>query len=74
MNRNGSLAALSDTYRSTAAHMFTKARIILDNWSWPAANPRIRDVWLFGTGRTEPLLVFPVTPAAVRTRTFSRRS
>jgi hypothetical protein len=32
---DAALAALSDTYRSTAAQMFTKARLILDSGDWP---------------------------------------
>ncbi|MGB7158099.1 MAG: alginate lyase family protein [Tepidisphaeraceae bacterium] len=63
LSPNGALAALSDAYRATAAHMFTKARIILDTESWSLAKPRLRDVWLFGTDVAEDLLESPVTPS-----------
>ena len=59
---DAAMAALSDTYRTTSAQMFTKGRIILETDAWPFALPRLRDVWMFGPDAMEPLLDEEVAP------------
>jgi hypothetical protein len=63
LSPDGKLSALSDTYRTSALTMLDKARIVLNTTVYPSAKPRLRDVWLFGTSRTQPLLTSPVNPA-----------
>lgn len=61
---NGNLPALSDTYRTTAATFFDRARIVLNNTTdFPAAKPRLRDVWLFGSTTANGLLGSPIYPS-----------
>ncbi len=64
LSPDGRLPALSDTYRSTIGPFWDRPRIILSNTTdFPAAKPRLRDVWLFGTATTGTLLGAPVSPA-----------
>jgi hypothetical protein len=70
---DGRLPALSDTYRSTIGPFWDRPRIILSDTSdFPAAKPRLRDVWLFGTSTTGALLGAPVSPGLPdRGKTYS---
>ncbi|HEX8523821.1 MAG TPA: alginate lyase family protein [Tepidisphaeraceae bacterium] len=66
-------AALSDTYRTTVGPFWLRPRIILaDTADFPAAKPRLRDVWLFGTNTTGSLLGAPISPGLPdRGKTYS---
>lgn len=46
---DGNRPALGDTYRSTSAQTWLTADQVLGVSTWPAAKPRARDAWLFGT-------------------------
>jgi hypothetical protein len=63
LSPNGALPALSDTYRNTALSMLLKARLTLNNTAYPAAKPRMRDVWLFGATTAQTFVGSPVNPA-----------
>jgi hypothetical protein len=64
LDPNGAVPALSDSYRSTALTSLLKARIALNNTTaYPAAKPRMRDVWLFGSATAQTYLGSPVNPA-----------
>ena len=72
LSPNGALPALSDTYRNTALTMLLKARITLGNTAYPAAKPRMRDVWLFGSATAQTHVAAPVNPALPdRGKTFA---
>ncbi len=61
---DGKTAALSDTYRTTVGVFWDRARIILgDTADFPAAKPRLRDVWLFGSDVAGSMLGAPIYPA-----------
>ncbi len=54
----------SDTYRESVSTFWDHPRIILnDTADYPAAKPRLRDVWLFGTTTSNSMLGAPITPA-----------
>ncbi len=64
LDPNAKLPALSDTFRQTADTFWDRARLILsDTTDFPAAKPRLRDVWLFGTATSNPLLASPISPS-----------
>jgi hypothetical protein len=64
LSTNGKLPALSDTFRQSTDTFWDRARIILGNTTdFPAAKPRLRDVWLFGTGTAGGLLGSPISPS-----------
>ncbi|HEX8522100.1 MAG TPA: alginate lyase family protein [Tepidisphaeraceae bacterium] len=64
LDPNGAVPALSDSYRNTALTGLLKARIALNNTTaYPAAKPRMRDVWLFGSTTAQTYLGSPVNPA-----------
>ncbi|HYO10990.1 MAG TPA: alginate lyase family protein [Tepidisphaeraceae bacterium] len=61
---NGTLSPLSDTYRQTSDTFWLRPRIILGNTSdFPAAKPRLRDVWLFGAATADANKNAPISPA-----------
>ena len=63
LSPNSKLDALSDTYRQTSDTFWLHPRLILnDTTDFPAAKPRLRDVWLFGTTTANGLLGAPITP------------
>src|SRR5207249_7781864 len=70
---DGKLAALSDTYRSTIGPFWDRPRVILsDTADFPAAKPRMRDVWLFGTTTAGTLVTSPVNPPVpARPKTYA---
>src|SRR5205085_11402692 len=61
------------TYRTVTAPFMDRPRIILnDSTDFPAAKPRLRDVWLFGTDMAASLLGSPITPSLPdRGKTYS---
>jgi hypothetical protein len=73
LSPNGDLAALSDSYRTPADSFWLEARIILnDTTDFPAAKPRLHDVWLFGKNVAQDNIDAPVAPAMPnRPNTFS---
>lgn len=73
LSPDGNLAALSDTYRSSSDGFWLPARIVLANTTdFPAAKPRLRDVWLFGTDVAQANIDAPVAPdMPARANTFS---
>lgn len=52
---DGKRPALGDTYRISSVTVFLKANLV-QGLSLPAAKPRGRDVWLFGTAAVNPYL------------------
>jgi hypothetical protein len=73
LSPDSKLAALSDSYRQTSDTFWLRSRIILNNTAdFPAAKPRLRDVWLFGTTIAGDNITAPVSPAMPsRGNTFS---
>jgi hypothetical protein len=73
LSPNGKLTALSDTYRQTSDTFWLRPRLILGNTTdFPAAKPRLRDVWLFGTTTAGANIGAPITPTMPnRGNTFS---
>jgi hypothetical protein len=73
LSPDGNLAALSDTYRQSVATFWDHPRIILsDTTDFPAAKPRLRDVWLFGTSTSGSMLGASITPSLpARGNTFA---
>ncbi len=63
LSPNSTRPAIGDTYRSTSFTLFLKADLIQGTSRWPAAKPRVRDVWLFGGATVTPYLNNPVSPA-----------
>jgi hypothetical protein len=64
LSPDGNQAALSDTYRTGASTFWDRPRLILNNTTdFPAAKPRTRDVWLFGTTTSNSIIGAPVNPA-----------
>ncbi len=64
LDPNGAIPALSDSYRETALSSMLKARIVLANTTaYPAAKPRMRDVWLFGATTAQDYVGSPVDPS-----------
>ncbi|HMO26738.1 MAG TPA: alginate lyase family protein, partial [Tepidisphaeraceae bacterium] len=63
LSLDGSRPAISDTYRNTSVTLFLKANEIQNVTTWPEANPRPRDAWLFGTAFSNSKIGNPVTPA-----------
>jgi hypothetical protein len=68
LSPNGSRPAIGDTFRVSSFGAFLKAGLILGVNRWPAARPRIADVWLLGTDAVTPYLSNPNTPASLGTR------
>jgi hypothetical protein len=52
---DGKRPALGDTYRISAVTLFLKSDLV-ENLNLPAAKPRGRDVWLFGTAEVNPFI------------------
>ncbi|MEO6435545.1 MAG: alginate lyase family protein, partial [Tepidisphaeraceae bacterium] len=73
LSPDGTLTPLSDTYRSTLGPFWDRARIILNNTrDFPAAKPRLRDVWLFGAAKAGAMVNAPIHPRVpARGSTFS---
>ena len=73
LSPDGNLTALSDTYRSSSDAFWLASRIVLNNTAdFPAAKPRLRDVWLFGTDVAQANIDAPVAPdMPTRPDTFS---
>jgi uncharacterized heparinase superfamily protein len=67
------IPAWSDTYRGPIGPFLNRPRIILgDSTTFPAAKPRMADVWMFGPDAVAPMLDAPVDPLLPdRGRTFS---
>lgn len=63
LSPDGKRPAIGDTYRTTSLTLFLKAELIQGVASWPAAKPRVRDVWLFGDTAVNPYLGNAVYPA-----------
>ncbi|HYO09225.1 MAG TPA: alginate lyase family protein [Tepidisphaeraceae bacterium] len=73
LSPDGKLTPLSDTYRSTVGPFWDRPRVILNNTrDFPAAKPRMRDVWLFGPTTAGKMVTAPVNPAVpARADTYS---
>ena len=73
LSPDGKLTPLSDTYRSTIGPFWTRPRIILNNTTdFPAAKPRMRDVWLFGATVADTQATAPTHPGVpARGTTYS---
>ena len=75
LSPDGTRPAIGDTYRTTSFTLFLKADIIqgyqgtpdgmggFTGERWPAAKPRVRDVFLFGGSAVTPYLSRDVAPA-----------
>lgn len=63
LSPDGTRPAIGDTYRNTSVTLFIKAEIINSQTKWPAAKPRVRDVWLFGDTAVDPYMGNSVYPA-----------
>lgn len=63
LSPDGTRPAIGDTYRNTSLTLFLKANLIEGTSQWPAAKPRLRDVWLFGPAAVNPFLGNPVYPS-----------
>jgi hypothetical protein len=69
---DGKQPALSDTYRGVIGPFWLKPRIILNSTEFPAAKPRLRDVWLFGAAKAGEFVTAPVNPGVpTRPNTYS---
>ncbi len=62
LSPDGRRPAIGDTYRSSAVTMFLKANLVQGVSTYPAAKPRGRDVWLFGTTTVDPFIANPSNP------------
>ncbi|MCS7034732.1 MAG: heparinase II/III family protein [Phycisphaerae bacterium] len=62
LSPDGNRPAIGDTYRNTSVTLFLKANLIQGTSLWPAAKPRLRDVFLFGPDAINPFVGNPVTP------------
>src|SRR5206468_12177516 len=73
LSPDAKLTPLSDTYRVTLGPYWDRFRVILnDTADFPAAKPRMRDVWLFGTTTAGTLVTSPVNPPApARPKTYA---
>lgn len=56
LSPDGTLPALSDSYRSQGVTFFTGASLTFNNPAWPRSRPRLDDIWNFGVAATQPLL------------------
>lgn len=63
LSPDGRRPAIGDTYRTTSLTLFLKANLIQGVNTWPAAKPRLRDVWLFGDTAVNPYIGNAVYPA-----------
>ena len=63
LSPDGTRPAIGDTYRNTSVTLFLKANLVQGTTMWPAAKPRLRDLFLFGPATVDPYLGNPVTPA-----------
>lgn len=63
LSPDGTRPAIGDTYRNTSVTLFIKAEIVNNQTKWPAAKPRVRDVWLFGESEVSPYMGNPVYPS-----------
>ena len=68
LSPDGTRPAIGDTFRITSFTLFLKADLIQGTNRWPAAKPRVRDVWIFGGATVTPYLGNPVTPNTLGTR------
>jgi hypothetical protein len=62
LSPNGDRAALGDTYRASSAPLWLEADRVQGTTAYPAAKPRLHDVWLFGPGVVSNYMSNPITP------------
>lgn len=62
LSPDGNRPAIGDTYRNSSVTLFLKANLVQGATLWPAAKPRLRDLFLFGPDRINPFLGNPGTP------------
>ena len=72
LSPDGRRPAIGDTYRTTSLTLFLKADLIQGVNTWPAAKPRLRDVWLLGSNAVDPYIGNAVYPAlGTRGKTYA---
>ncbi len=63
LSPDGKRPAIGDAYRTTSVTLFLKADLIEGVTTWPAAKPRIKDVWEFGPTGVNPYISNSSNPA-----------
>jgi hypothetical protein len=63
LSPDGKRPAIGDAYRTTSVTLFLKADLVQGVTTWPAAKPRIKDVWIFGPSGVNPYIGNSSNPA-----------